>query len=47
MKTGKHKRGPATRPGRRKDRPVLPAMPIGEAMRRIRNERRIRTQADG
>ena len=42
MKSGKHKRGPATKPPKRKHRPVLPAMPMAEAMRRIGWERRKR-----
>ena len=40
MKASKHKRGPATKPAKRKHRPDLPSMPINEAMRRISWERR-------
>ena len=37
----KHKRGPATKPPKRKELPALPVtMPVTEALRRIRQDRR-------
>ena len=41
MKSGKHKRGRAVTPKKQRHRPELPVkMPINEALRRIRTERR-------